>query len=133
MIVPFHFGNYKLVIKKSIQRDEKSTQNTRQNHIFSQSGKMKLFEYSRNLARRFSEEIEFYRRVLRHPQTPRAARLLLGAAIAYAASPIDLIPDFIPVIGYLDDLIILPLLIWAALRLIPQSVITECRQSKEEG
>jgi uncharacterized membrane protein YkvA (DUF1232 family) len=94
---------------------------------------MKLCEYWQNLAGRFSQEIEFYRRVLRHPDTPRAARLLLGAAIAYAASPIDLIPDFIPVVGYLDDLIILSLLIWAALMLIPQSVITECKQSNEEG
>ncbi len=93
---------------------------------------MGLFQHSRDLIRRFSQEVEFYRRVLKHPDTPRAAKLLLSAAIAYAASPIDLIPDFIPVIGYLDDLLILPLLIWTALRLIPKSVILECRQSKEE-
>lgn len=91
---------------------------------------MRLLDQWRGLAGRFTQEINFYRCVLKHPETPRAARLLLGAAIAYAASPIDLIPDFIPVIGYLDDLLILPLLIWAALRLIPQSVITECGQSR---
>ena len=93
---------------------------------------MKLFENSRNLVRRFKQEVEFYRRVLRHPRTPRVSKLLLGVAIAYAVSPIDLIPDFIPVVGYLDELFILPLLIWLAVRLIPKSVIMECRQAKEE-
>ncbi len=88
---------------------------------------MKLTEKARSLVKRFSQEIEFYRLVLKHHRTPRASKILLGVAIAYAVSPIDLIPDFIPVIGYLDDLVILPLLIWLALRLIPKSVITECR------
>jgi len=93
---------------------------------------MKLLEHSRNLVRRFSQEIEFYKRILRNPRTPRVSKVLLGVAIAYAVSPIDLIPDFIPVIGYLDDLIILPLLILVAIRLIPRSVIMECRQTKED-
>ena len=93
---------------------------------------MKLFEHSRNLVRRFKQEVEFYRRVLRHPRTPRVSKLLLRVAIVYAVSPIDLIPDFIPVVGYLDDLLVLPLLIWIAVRLIPKSVIMECRQTKEE-
>jgi uncharacterized membrane protein YkvA (DUF1232 family) len=93
---------------------------------------MKLLEHSRNLVRRFSQEVEFYKRVLRSPRTPRVSKLLLGVAIAYAVSPIDLIPDFIPVIGYLDDLIILPLLILIAIRLIPRDVIMECRQTKED-
>jgi len=93
---------------------------------------MKLLKHSRRLIRRFLQEIEFYRRVLRHPRTPRFSKLLLGVAIAYAVSPIDLIPDFIPVVGHLDDLVILPLLIWIAVRLIPKSVTTECRQAKED-
>lgn len=93
---------------------------------------MKLLEHSRNLVRRFSQEIEFYKRILRNPRTPRVSKVLLGVAIAYAVSPIDLIPDFIPVVGYLDDLIILPLLILIAIRLIPRSVIMECRQTKED-
>ena len=93
---------------------------------------MKLLEHSRNLIRRFSQEVEFYKRVLRNPRTPRVSKVLLGVAIAYAVSPIDLIPDFIPVIGYLDDLIILPLLILIAIRLIPRSIIIECRQTKED-
>jgi uncharacterized membrane protein YkvA (DUF1232 family) len=88
---------------------------------------LRLTEHTRSLVPGFSQEIEFYRLVLRHPKTPRASRLLLGAAIAYAASPIDLIPDFIPVIGHLDDLIMVPLLIWLATRLIAEDVITQCR------
>jgi len=93
---------------------------------------MKLLEHSRRLIGRFLQEIDFYRLVLRHPRTPRLSKILLGVAIAYAVSPIDLIPDFIPVVGHLDDLVILPLLIWIAVRLIPKSVIAECRQAKED-
>lgn len=90
---------------------------------------MKLIERIRNYVKRFSQEIVFYKSVIKHPGTPPSAHLLLSAAIAYATSPIDLIPDFIPVIGYLDDLIIVPLLIWFALRLIPKDVIEECRKN----
>lgn len=93
---------------------------------------MKLSERPRNLVRRFSQEIVFYRRVLTHPHTPRVSKILLGVAIGYAVSPIDLIPDFIPVVGHLDDLVILPLLIWIAVRSIPKDVILECRQSGEQ-
>ena len=88
---------------------------------------MKLTERLRSIITRFSRKIAFYRLVMEHPRTPRASRFLLGAAIAYAVSPIDLIPDFIPVIGHLDDAIIVPGLIWLALRLIPLDVIAECR------
>lgn len=63
----------------------------------------------------------------RHPQTPWAARLLVAFAVGYALSPIDLIPDFIPVLGYLDELILLPMLLWLALRMIPASVMADCR------
>jgi len=94
---------------------------------------MKLTERARLIVKRFSQEIEFYRLVLKHPRTPRASRFFLGAAIAYAVSPIDLIPDFIPVIGHLDDVIILPVLIWFALRLIPKDVIAECRNRVKEN
>lgn len=59
-----------------------------------------------------------YIEVIESPETPWSAKLLLIAAIAYFLSPIDLIPDFIPIIGYLDDLIIVPLLIWLAFRQI---------------
>lgn len=63
-----------------------------------------------------------------HPDTPPAAKLMAGCVVAYAFSPIDLIPDFIPVLGYLDDVIIVPLGIWCTLRLLPAHVIAESRQ-----
>ena len=63
----------------------------------------------------------------RHPRTPWYAKLLIAAIVAYAVSPIDLIPDFIPVIGLLDDVLLLPLGIIVVLKMIPPSVMAECR------
>ena len=63
----------------------------------------------------------------RDPRVPWAAKALAAMAAAYALSPIDLIPDFVPVLGYLDDLILLPAMIWLALRLIPDDVVAELR------
>lgn len=65
---------------------------------------------------------------LKDPHTPWTARLLIGATVAYAASPIDLIPDFIPILGQLDDLLILPAMITLALKLIPRDVMARCRR-----
>lgn len=94
---------------------------------------MNMKDRSKRYVARFRQEIAFYRLVLVHPRTPRASRFFLGAAIAYALSPIDLIPDFIPVLGYLDDVLIVPLLIWLALRLIPKDVIADCRRKANAG
>lgn len=63
----------------------------------------------------------------RHPRTPWYARLAAALVVGYAFSPIDLIPDPIPILGYLDDLVLLPLGIALTLRLLPPDVITECR------
>lgn len=63
----------------------------------------------------------------RDPRTPWYAKLLVAGIAAYALSPIDLIPDFVPILGYLDDLILLPLAIALAIKLIPQPVLAECR------
>lgn len=63
----------------------------------------------------------------RHPQTPWYAKLFVAGIVAYAFSPIDLIPDFVPVLGYLDDLVLLPLGIALAMQMIPPSVLAECR------
>jgi uncharacterized membrane protein YkvA (DUF1232 family) len=68
----------------------------------------------------------------RDPRTPWYAKLLVAGIVAYAFSPIDLIPDFVPVLGYLDDLILIPLGITLAIKLIPGSVLTECRARAQE-
>ena len=64
---------------------------------------------------------------LRHKNTPFAAKAIAFLTVAYALSPIDLIPDFIPVLGYLDDVILLPALVAWAVKLIPAQVMAECR------
>ncbi len=64
----------------------------------------------------------------RDRRTPWYAKVLAGAVVAYALSPIDLIPDFVPVIGYLDDLILVPLGLALVLKLIPREVLVESRQ-----
>lgn len=61
------------------------------------------------------------------PRTPLVARLVAGLVVAYALSPIDLIPDVVPVLGYLDDVILVPLGILLAVRLIPSDVMDACR------
>lgn len=63
---------------------------------------------------------------LKHPSTPWTAKILAGITLVYALSPIDLIPDFIPVLGYLDDLIILPLLAGLTIKLVPKEIMDDC-------
>ena len=63
----------------------------------------------------------------RHPRTPWYAKLFVAGVVAYAFSPIDLIPDFVPVLGYVDDLILIPLGIAVAIKMIPPDVLAECR------
>lgn len=67
----------------------------------------------------------------RHPQTPLAAKILAVLIVAYAFSPIDLIPDFVPVLGLLDDVILLPVGIWLTLKLLPAPLAQECRQQAQ--
>ena len=82
----------------------------------------------KKVAGQLKQEFEVYRLVLRHPKTPVLAKIFLGLAIAYVLMPFDLIPDFIPVIGHLDDLVIVPLLVYVALKMIPNAVVNECRE-----
>ena len=63
----------------------------------------------------------------KHPETPWYAKALGVFVVAYALSPIDLIPDFIPVLGYVDDILLLPALILLTVKLLPTSVLTQCR------
>lgn len=69
----------------------------------------------------------------RHPGTPLYAKLLVAGIVAYALSPIDLIPDFIPILGYLDELVLLPLGIALAIRMIPSPILEECRERSKEA
>lgn len=79
------------------------------------------------IAAKLKAEFAFYKRLQQHPQTPRFAKALLWLAIGYLVMPFDLIPDFLPVIGQLDEMVIIPLLLYWALKLTPQEVITACR------
>lgn len=68
---------------------------------------------------------------LNKKETPVITKIIAGLTVAYALSPIDLIPDFIPVLGYLDDLIILPLMVSLTVRLIPADILEQCRTEAE--
>lgn len=68
----------------------------------------------------------------KNPKTPWYAKALGVFVVAYALSPIDLIPDFIPVLGYVDDVLLLPGLIWLTIRLLPSEVLRECRDQADE-
>jgi uncharacterized membrane protein YkvA (DUF1232 family) len=70
---------------------------------------------------------------MKHPRVPFPAKLLAASVAAYAASPIDLIPDFIPVLGYLDDLIVVPLGVALVIRMIPPEVWADCRAKAQRG
>jgi uncharacterized membrane protein YkvA (DUF1232 family) len=79
-------------------------------------------------AKRLRQEIVALGFCARHPDTPFIAKVIAAAVVAYAFSPIDLVPDFIPVLGYVDDLVILPIGIWFVLKLVPGPVLAQCRE-----
>lgn len=86
------------------------------------------FDWARDLKR----DIAALWIAARDARTPWPPKLLAGMVVAYALSPVDLIPDFIPVIGYLDDLIIVPLGLWLAIKLTPAELLTEFRRRAVE-
>ena len=90
---------------------------------------MSMREWARTMKR---QTLALYFAV-RDPRTPWFARLIAGAVVAYAISPIDLIPDFIPVLGLLDDIIIVPIGLWLAIRLIPAEVLAEAQTRAERA
>ena len=86
-----------------------------------------MWQQSKDLARAFKRELAVYRRVLADERTPRSAKIFLGLAVGYLCMPFDLIPDFIPVLGLLDDAIIVPGLVYIALRFVPRELVAEHR------
>ncbi len=90
-----------------------------------------MLDKLKSLGRQLKRELTVYRLVLQHPQTPWVAKLFLGLAVGYLLLPFDLIPDFIPVIGHLDDVVIIPILLYMALMFIPQHVIQSCREQAD--
>lgn len=86
----------------------------------------RIEEWSRR-ATQLKQEVHALALACKDPRVPWYAKLLALCIVAYALSPIDLIPDFIPVLGYLDDLILIPLGIYFLLKLIPPNVLAECR------
>jgi uncharacterized membrane protein YkvA (DUF1232 family) len=84
----------------------------------------KLTKWAQGLKR----EIQVLYFAYKDPKTPLISKVLLALTLAYAMSPIDLIPDFIPVLGYLDDLIILPFLIFLTIKTIPEDVLSSSRK-----
>jgi uncharacterized membrane protein YkvA (DUF1232 family) len=93
----------------------------------------KLTMTLRAQAKRLKRELIALYGAGRDARTPWYAKLIIGVVLAYALSPIDLIPDFIPVLGYLDDLLLVPVGIWLAIRLIPADVLAEHRARAVEG
>ena len=81
----------------------------------------------KTIAAQLKAEFDFYKRLQQHPQTPKLAKALLWLAIGYLLMPFDLIPDFLPIIGQLDELVIIPLLLYLALKLTPSDIIAACK------
>jgi uncharacterized membrane protein YkvA (DUF1232 family) len=90
------------------------------------------FRTLRSRARELKIELLALALAARHPLTPWYARLLVAGCVAYALTPVDLIPDAIPVVGFIDDLIFIPLAIALAVRFIPAPVLADCRARSRE-
>jgi uncharacterized membrane protein YkvA (DUF1232 family) len=92
---------------------------------------VKLFALLKDWAHRIKRDVVAVYFAARDPRTPARVKILAFAVAAYALSPIDLIPDFIPVLGYLDDLVLVPAGIWLVVRLLPAQVLVQSRARAE--
>jgi uncharacterized membrane protein YkvA (DUF1232 family) len=86
---------------------------------------MNLIEKLKRWATSLKQKIVMLWFATKNPQTPWLPKVICIFIVAYALSPIDLIPDFIPILGFVDEIILLPMLIWVAIKLIPQSILDE--------
>src|SRR6185369_16242117 len=89
---------------------------------------MSLLSNLKSRAKKLKSEAQVLLLAYKDKRTPRSAKILIGITIGYLLSPIDLIPDFIPVLGLLDDLLIVPALIALSIKLIPKTVINDARE-----
>ncbi len=87
-----------------------------------------MFAAIRQWAKQIKQDAVMLWFAYKDPRTPWLPKIISMLAVAYALSPIDLIPDFVPVLGFLDDAVLLPALIWLAVRLLPVDVVKACRQ-----
>lgn len=90
------------------------------------------FQSIRERARQLKIELIALALAARHPQTPWYAKLVVAGCVAYALTPVDFIPDAIPVIGLIDDLIFIPIAVALAVRFIPAPVLADCRARSHE-
>src|SRR4051794_6302514 len=91
-----------------------------------------MFKKMKVWARGLKRQIFILYNAYKDPRTPWYAKFFAACVVAYAFSPIDLIPDFIPILGYLDDVILLPMGILFALKMIPKNVLSDCEAKAEE-
>lgn len=89
---------------------------------------MPLIDKLKEAGRELKRKLALYRLVLKDPRTPALPKALLWIAVGYTLLPFDLIPDFLPIIGHIDDVIIVPLLVVLALKLIPEEIIEDCKK-----
>ncbi len=88
----------------------------------------KIIAWLKNRAKVLKNETSALYLAFKRKDTPLPAKIIVGIAVCYAFSPIDFIPDFIPVLGFLDDVLLLPFLITLAIKLIPGPILEECRK-----
>ena len=94
---------------------------------------MEAFHILKVKAKQLKKELKVLYIAYKKPEVPWYAKALSAIVIGYALSPIDLIPDFIPVLGYLDDLLLIPLGIFLVIKLIPKEILEECRAEAEDA
>jgi len=86
-----------------------------------------MFDKLKSAGKSLKHELKVYQLVLKDSRTPKLSKFLLGLAVCYALLPFDIIPDFIPIVGHLDDVIIVPALVIIALKMVPDEVVEDCR------
>ena len=93
---------------------------------------MKVFQKIHNWAKELKCDVLVLWFALKNLETPLIARAVAFITVAYALSPIDLIPDFLPILGYLDDLILIPIFIWITIKLVPDDVMAQSREQAQQ-